>query len=258
MCPQSFCRLNYDALIDYNVPGGSAKLMFPTMPMSESGRKHFEEVKDIFLAMQWVAVLGLAVFGIYLLRDAVRTGKMREAAAFHAAHTLRLRYRWMLWSVWLAAGIGGIVLLAVIIDWENAFTLMHKIFFDNDDWLFNPQTDPIITILPDTFFMHCGLFDHRADDLILHRAAAFISQKDEEYTWKISPLKALFFSALRPEDRGGQYPRSPQIGMSKNDFTKLCTEPDFIPDLATIERVLPCHAADRGGGNAAARAAAAE
>ena len=109
------CKLNYDALIDYNVPGGSAKLMFPTMPMSESGRKHFEEVKDIFLAMQWVAVLGLA------------------------------------------AGIGGIVLLAVIIDWENAFTLMHKIFFDNDDWLFNPQTDPIITILPDTFFMHCGL-----------------------------------------------------------------------------------------------------
>ena len=72
------CRLNYDALIDYNVPGGSTKLMSPTMPMSESGRKHFEEVKDIFLAMQWVAVLGLAVFGIYLLRDAVRTGKMRE------------------------------------------------------------------------------------------------------------------------------------------------------------------------------------
>ena len=69
------CRLNYDALIDYNVPGGSAKLMFPTMPMSESGRKHFEEVKDIFLAMQWVAVLGLAVFidgcfGQYGLRQA--------------------------------------------------------------------------------------------------------------------------------------------------------------------------------------------
>ncbi len=68
------------------------------MPMSESDRKHFEEVKDIFLAMQWVAALGLAVFGIYLLRDAVRTGKMREAAAFHAARMLRLRYRWMLWQ----------------------------------------------------------------------------------------------------------------------------------------------------------------
>ena len=28
-----------------------------------------------------------------------------------------------------------------------------------------------------------------------------------------------------------------QIGMSKNDFTKLCTEPDFVPDIETIERV---------------------
>lgn len=26
-------------------------------------------------------------------------------------------------------------------------------------------------------------------------------------------------------------------GMSKNDFTKLCMEPDFIPDMETIERV---------------------
>ena len=175
--------------------------MSPTMPMSESGRKHFEEVKDIFLAMQWVAVLGLAVFGIYLLRDAVRTGKMREAAAFHAAHTLRLRYRWMLWAVWLAAGIGGIVLLAVIIDWENAFTLMHKIFFDNDDWLFNPQTDPIITIFTRYLLYALRAFDHRADDLILRRAAAFISQKDEEYTWKISLLRHSFFGSTTGRSR---------------------------------------------------------
>lgn len=28
-----------------------------------------------------------------------------------------------------------------------------------------------------------------------------------------------------------------QIGMSKNDFTKLCTELDFVPDIETIERV---------------------
>ena len=76
------CRLNYDALIDYNVPGGSAKLMFPTMPMSESGRKHFEEVKDIFLAMQWVAVLGLAVFGIYLCGTRYAPGKCEKPLLF--------------------------------------------------------------------------------------------------------------------------------------------------------------------------------
>ena len=84
--------------------------------------------------------------------------------------------------------------------------------------------------------MHCGLFDHRADDLILRRAAAFISQKDEEYTWKISPLRHSFFRLYDRKIAEGSITFS-QIGMSKNDFTKLCTEPDFIPDLATIERV---------------------
>ncbi|MHB8131340.1 MAG: lipoprotein intramolecular transacylase Lit, partial [Mobilitalea sp.] len=27
----------------------------------------------------------------------------------------------------------------------------------NDYWLFDPSTDPVITILPDTFFLHCAL-----------------------------------------------------------------------------------------------------
>ncbi len=34
---------------------------------------------------------------------------------------------------------------------------MHKIFFRNDDWMFNPSTDPIINLLPETFFLHCAL-----------------------------------------------------------------------------------------------------
>lgn len=28
-----------------------------------------------------------------------------------------------------------------------------------------------------------------------------------------------------------------KMGMSKNDFTKLCTEADFVPDRETLERV---------------------
>ena len=27
-----------------------------------------------------------------------------------------------------------------------------------------------------------------------------------------------------------------QIGISKNDFTRLCTEADFIPDIESVER----------------------
>lgn len=28
-----------------------------------------------------------------------------------------------------------------------------------------------------------------------------------------------------------------QVGIGKNDFTRLCTEPDFIPDAETVERI---------------------
>ena len=38
-------RENYGALIDYNSITGPEILTFPTLPMSETGRVHFEEVK---------------------------------------------------------------------------------------------------------------------------------------------------------------------------------------------------------------------
>ena len=151
------CRLNYDALLDYNILGGSDTLQFPTMPMSERGRIHFAEVKMIFAVMQGIALAGLALLALCLFLDAARAGRTREAVAAPAAEAARHRYRWMLWAVWITEVIVGLTLLAVKIDWETTFTLMHKILFDNNYWLFDPQTDPIIKILPDAFFMHCGL-----------------------------------------------------------------------------------------------------
>ena len=135
--PAEICRLNYDVLIDYNVIGGPDKLQFPTFWMSETGRIHFEEVKEIFITMQWTGIIG--------------------GAAIIAALAFWKEKYWMHCSVLSAVGIAATVLAAVIIDWEWAFETMHKIFFNNDYWLFSAKTDPVILILPDEFFMHCGL-----------------------------------------------------------------------------------------------------
>ena len=61
------CRENYDALIDYNVIFGEKELKFPDMDMSEQGRIHFKEVKDIFIPMQIMAAAGIAVFVLWLV-----------------------------------------------------------------------------------------------------------------------------------------------------------------------------------------------
>lgn len=135
--PAEICRMNYDVLIDYNVIGGPDTLQFPTLAMSETGRIHFEEVKDIFIPMQWIGIVG--------------------GAAIIAAFVFWKEKDWMHYSVLAALGIAAVVLAAVIIDWEWAFETMHGIFFNNDYWIFSPKTDPVIKILPDTFFMHCGL-----------------------------------------------------------------------------------------------------
>ena len=44
-----------------------------------------------------------------------------------------------------------------IINFKKTFTLFHKIFFNNNYWLFDSNTDPIILILPEHFFMLCGI-----------------------------------------------------------------------------------------------------
>lgn len=131
------CRLNYDILIDYNLIGGPDKLELPDFIMSEAGKIHFEEVKAIFIAMQWIAIAGIAA-----IMAAVVWWKERE---------------WMHYSVIITVAVAAVVLAAVAINWQWAFETMHGIFFNNDYWIFNHRTDPIITILPDTFFMHCGL-----------------------------------------------------------------------------------------------------
>ncbi|MEE0796510.1 MAG: TIGR01906 family membrane protein [Anaerovoracaceae bacterium] len=137
------CRQNYDALIDYNVIFGEKELKFPDMDMSEQGRIHFKEVKDIFIPMQIMAAAGIAVFVLWLVTRFRRGIKEKNV-------------RWMRYTVILVITVCVCVAAAMLADWQGTFAFMHSVLFDNDYWLFNPDTDPVIKILPDTFFFHCG------------------------------------------------------------------------------------------------------
>lgn len=134
-------KLNYDALIDYNLLGGPDELVFPTMRMSEQGRIHFEEVKDIFISMQLISIGAI----VLLLLWTVLKLKGRKVL-----------FRWTGYTGKVALTAVLFVAAAVLIDWNWAFTAMHRVFFRNDYWIFNSETDPVINILPEGFFLHCG------------------------------------------------------------------------------------------------------
>ena len=133
------CRRNYNILIDYNLLFGPKKLEFMDFPMSVKGTIHFAEVKDIFVAIQITAIstMVLTVAG-YLYSKKIRD------------------YKWLKWTIILAVIVVVTVGGMLAFDWDGTFTLMHELLFDNDYWLFDPNTDPIIYVLPDTFFLACA------------------------------------------------------------------------------------------------------
>jgi integral membrane protein (TIGR01906 family) len=132
-------RLNYDALIDYNTPFFTGELRFPTLPMSEPGRIHFEEVKrifNIFYVLFAVSLVGSIVMAVRLFRKR-RTKFLKLGAIFAVA---------------IPAALG---LLLAVAGWNKAFVILHQLMFNNDYWIFDSAVDPVILILPDAFFMHC-------------------------------------------------------------------------------------------------------
>ena len=130
-------RENYDALIDYNQFFYSGKLKL-TLPMSREGKIHFEEVKRIFVGIEYLCVITL-ILSCFLIKRKIRS---RNIDFLRSASII---------TVLLPVIVG--ILCAV--NWDAAFTLFHEIMFRNDYWIFDYTTDPVITILPESFFMHC-------------------------------------------------------------------------------------------------------
>ena len=50
-----------------------------------------------------------------------------------------------------------ILMLPIVVNFEGSFVLFHKTMFNNDYWIFDPNLDPVINILPEEFFFHAGL-----------------------------------------------------------------------------------------------------
>lgn len=132
-------RANYDALIDYNLLWHRGALVFPTLPMSESARIHFAEVKQIFDGIQAACVISGLVSVCILIS------------------TRRKRRWWLKITGILGFAVPGVLGFLVAAGWERFFVTFHEMVFSNDYWLFDPAADPVILILPDGYFLQCAV-----------------------------------------------------------------------------------------------------
>lgn len=136
---RNIIKQNYDALIDYNQFFHSGKLKL-TVPMSNEGRIHFSDVKRIFVAIEITCIITFVLSSLLIKKQIAQ--KDVEFLKLSSMITI------------LLPSIAGIF---TALNWDATFIMFHKIMFRNDYWLFDEIKDPVITMLPDTFFLHCAI-----------------------------------------------------------------------------------------------------
>ena len=131
---------NFHILMNYLTNPFQQVLDMPNFSSSADGLHHFEQVKWLFHITQLAFLISLPV-SLSFFKNVLRKG---YGSLFQKTY---------IWMAVLPLLIGG---MGALIGFNAFFTLFHQILFVGDStWLFNPNTDPVIYILPEVFFLHC-------------------------------------------------------------------------------------------------------
>ena len=133
-------KANYDYVITYLIQNKTEEFNLPTLPSSEHGKIHFKEVKIIFDKLKVILLCSviISIIGIIINKRYKKTKYLLTSSIFLII-------------------LPVLLLIPFLINFDKSFTTFHHIFFNNDYWLFDVDLDPIITILPQTFFFHCAI-----------------------------------------------------------------------------------------------------
>ncbi|NOH15255.1 TIGR01906 family membrane protein [Clostridium cochlearium] len=134
-------KSNYDYIIKFITSTKNMGFNIPSFTSSSEGTVHFYEVKNIFYNIK----LLLYITGIISIFIIYYSFKHNNFIVFH-------------YSFYILFSVPIVLMIIFLLDFNKAFTYFHKIFFNNDFWLFDINKDPIINILPERFFLHMAIF----------------------------------------------------------------------------------------------------
>lgn len=129
---------NYEELMRYLNFFWVKTLSMNDFPTSTEGAFHFLEVKRLFQ-------LNYAVFFVTLI-----------PSVMYLYRLIKTKMVWTLLTMirGILFGLGALAFF-MIVAFDQFFVLFHEVFFNNDAWIFYPETDPIILVLPQEYFFHC-------------------------------------------------------------------------------------------------------
>lgn len=135
--------IDYKRIINYLNNPFNNNLEFENFSMSYNGAYHFLEVKNIIFKIQ-ILFIAFCIIALVLYKM-----KKRNAITFSMEG---FEYLFNITSI-----IFILLLVGFCFDFSYIFEKFHKILFNNDYWIFDKRVDPIITALPEEYFLVCGV-----------------------------------------------------------------------------------------------------
>ena len=128
-------RADYRRLLLYLQQPWPAHLCLHNIPLSPQAASHFRDVRHLMLASELIG-LGSLVSAVWLLRKQKRQGQLWRVL---------LPLKWLVYLFVMVVWIP-------IINFSTNFICFHQLVFNNYNWVFVPDRDPIIILMPEQFF----------------------------------------------------------------------------------------------------------
>lgn len=134
---------DYKSMVKYIQLPWMDNLQFKNFAMSEQGAYHFYEVKNIFFNVYALffmcLILGLVFY--YLNKKG----------------WLKVSVDSLNYFFYITVSLIVLTLAGFYMNFTMLFNKFHELFFNNNYWIFDPRTDPIILALPEEFFTLCAV-----------------------------------------------------------------------------------------------------
>ena len=128
---------NYNQLLFYLIWPFKKRLKMDDFPTSPNAAEHFAECKHLFVFAVLVFIVCLVLHFIFKKQKKRAILNLNKSAAL------------------LLLILPIVIFPFAITNFDSFFVMFHHILFNNSNWVFDPNTDPIIDVLTEGFFASC-------------------------------------------------------------------------------------------------------
>lgn len=136
----------YDQVLNYltlSTPFGTGDLKH-----SIEGYNHFADCKVLFDLNFIVLICSLVIVVTLVILNQKRIINLVDY----------LKFKPYFYTSIISILIPVVIVILASFDFDRAFEVFHALFFPGKtNWLFDPSTDEIIKVMPQNFFMNCGI-----------------------------------------------------------------------------------------------------